>query len=86
VQESTTDPATHDVVPVDAQAPIPHDVAVEAYSSSVAPSQSSSEPLQVASLAAAVPAVHESTTDPLTQEVVPVDAHAPTPQEVAVET
>jgi hypothetical protein len=61
-------------------------VAAETYSSSVAPSQSSSSPLQIESFAAGVPAVHESATEPLTQEVVPVDAHAPTPHEVAVET
>jgi len=29
MQESTTDPDTHDVVPVDAQAPTPQDVDVE---------------------------------------------------------
>jgi hypothetical protein len=86
VHESTTDPATHEVVPVDAQAPTPHELATETYSSSVAPSQSSSTPLQVASLAAGVPAVQESTTDPAMHAVVPVDAHAPTPHEVAVET
>jgi len=85
VHESTTTPLTQEVVPVDAQAPTPHELATETYSSSVALSQSSSEPLHRESSAAGVPAVHESTTDPLTHAVVPVDAHAPTPHEVAVE-
>jgi hypothetical protein len=43
-------------------------------------------PLQLASLAAGVPDVHESTTAPLTHEVVPLEAQAPTPQDVGVET
>jgi len=65
---------------------MPHELATETYSSSVAPSQSSSSPLQIESSAAGVPAVHQSTTDPLTQEVAPVEAQPPTPHEVAVET
>jgi hypothetical protein len=42
-------------------------------------------PLQVASLAAGVPAWQLSMTDPLTHEVEPVEEQAPTPHEVAVE-
>jgi len=38
------------------------------------------------SSAAGVPGVQVSTTEPLTQEVVPVEAQAPTPQEVGAET
>jgi len=86
VQESTTDPLTHVVIPVEAQAPTPQDVGVETKSSSAAPEQSSSTPLHVASFAAGVPAVQESTTDPLTHVVVPVEAHTPSPQDVGVET
>jgi hypothetical protein len=42
--------------------------------------------LQTASSPAGVPGVQESTTDPDTQEVDPLAAHAPTPHEVEVET
>jgi hypothetical protein len=49
------------------------------------PSQSSSIASQVASFAAGVPTVHESTMDPETQDVAPVAAQAPTPHIVAVE-
>ena len=50
------------------------------------PSQSSSTPSQVASLSAGAPAVQLSWTEPPTQEVAPVDAQAPVPQEVGCET
>jgi len=81
-----TIPLTHEVVPVAAHAPTPQNVDAEKKSSSTAPEQSSSNPLQVASSAAGVPAVHESAIDPLTHVVEPDDAHAPTPQDVEVET
>jgi hypothetical protein len=42
--------------------------------------------LQTASSPAGVPGVQESTTDPDTQEVDPLAAHAPIPHEVEVET
>jgi hypothetical protein len=79
-------PATQVVIPVEVHDPTPHDVGVARKSSSAAPSQSSSKPLQTASSPAGVPGVHESTTDPDTQEVDPLAAHAPTPQLVGVET
>ena len=43
-------------------------------------------PLQSRVTAAGVPGVQESTTDPATQEVEPVAAQAPTPQDVGRET
>jgi hypothetical protein len=43
-------------------------------------------PLQLASLAAGVPDVHESTTAPLTHDVEPAEAHEPTPHDVLNET
>ena len=83
-QESTIDPATHDVLPVEPHAPTPHDVGDDPNSSSVEPSQSSSNPLQSESLAAGVPGEHVSTTEPDTQDALPVELHAPTPHEVGV--
>ena len=86
VQLSTTAPLIQDVEPVEAHAPSPHVVGTEAYSSSVKLSQSSSAPLQRESSAAGVPGVQLSTTAPLAQEVEPVEAQAPTPQDVGAET
>jgi hypothetical protein len=86
LQVSTTVPVTQVVPPRDEQAPTPQLVGTATKSSSAAPSQSSSRPLQTASSPAGVPGVHESTTDPDTQEVDPLAAHAPTPQLVGVET
>jgi len=77
VQLSTTEPATQEVVPVEAQAPTPQVVGTGAYSSSVLPSQSSSRPLQSESSAAGVPGVQLSTTEPPTQDVAPVAEQAP---------
>jgi hypothetical protein len=85
-QESTTTPETQAVAPVAPHAPTPQLVAVGAYASSTSPSQSSSCPLQVASVPVGVPASQESTTAPETQLVAPVAPHAPTPQLVAVGT
>ena len=51
--------------------------------SSVAPSQSSSIPSQLASIAAGAGAAHESTTAPSLHAVAPLLAHAPVPQCVA---
>ena len=86
MQVSPGTPATQVVLPVEVQAPAPQVVGAETKSSSVEPSQSSSIPLQSESSAAGVPGVQESTTAPLTQEVVPVEAQAPVPQAVGVET
>ena len=55
-------------------------------SSSAEPSQSSSIPLQVGSLAAGGPAMQLSTTAPSTQLVLPVEAQAPTPHVVGADT
>ena len=74
------------VDPVEAQAPVPQAVGTETYSSSVELSQSSSAPLQAESSAAGVPGAQLSTTAPLTQEVEPVEAQAPTPQDVGAGT
>src|SRR5207247_462420 len=49
--ESRTAPATHEVVPVDAQAPTPQLVATDTYPSSACPLQFSSIPLQLVSAA-----------------------------------
>jgi hypothetical protein len=54
-------------------------------SSSASASQSSSFPSQVASFDAGVPGAQLSCTEPLTQLVLPVAAHAPTPQFVLCE-
>ena len=78
-QESTTEPATHDVEPVAAQAPTPQTVAIEIKCSSVRPSQSLSIESQEVSLVG-LPGEQESCTEPLTQEVTPVSAQAPMPQ------
>jgi hypothetical protein len=86
VQVSTTEPLTHEVEPVEAQAPTPQDVGVEMKSSSAVPLQSSSTPLHMASSTAGVPGVQLSTTAPLTQEVEPVEAHAPRPHAVGAGT
>ena len=69
--------------PLAAQAPTPQLVVWDGIPSSVWPSQSLSRPSQVS--AESVPGVHESTTDPATQEVVPSAAHAPTPHVVATD-
>jgi len=86
MQLSTTEPPMQLVEPVEAHAPAPQAVGTEAYSSSVELSQSSSVPLQTESSAAGVPRAQLSTTAPLTQEVEPVEAQAPTPQDVGAET
>ena len=86
MQLSMTLPATQEVEPVEAQAPVPQVVGTEMYSSSVELSQSSSVPLQTESSAAGVPGVQLSTTAPLTQEVEPAEAQAPVPQVVGTET
>jgi hypothetical protein len=85
LHESTTTPAKQLVVPVLAQAPVPHAVARPAKSSSKRPSQSSSMPLQVSSCKAGCPAEHESTIAPSTQCVSPPDLHAPTPHVVSTD-
>src|SRR5215831_4784725 len=72
VQLLTMVPFEQEVTPVAEQAPTPHVVGVEMKSSSVAPSQSSSIALQVASLAAGVPGVQLLTMVPFEQEVTPV--------------
>ena len=84
VQVSPGTPPVQVVLPVAAHAPTPHVVGAGTKSSSDDPLQSSSAPSQVASLAAGVPGVHESTTDPARHETVPVEAQAPTPQEEGV--
>jgi hypothetical protein len=61
-------------------------VATETYPSSTWPLQLSSIPLHVVSDGAGVPGVHEFWTVPPTQDVTPVEAHAPTPQLVGCET
>jgi len=85
VQVSPSTPPVQVVLPVETQAPTPHVVGAGAKSSSAVPSQSSSALLQVESSAAGVPGVQLSTTAALTQEVVPVEAQAPTPQDVGAE-
>jgi hypothetical protein len=85
-QEFWTAPATHDVTPVEAQAPTPQLVGTGTYPSSTAPLQLSSIPLQVVSDGAGVPATQEFWTAPATQEVTPVEAQAPTPQAVGTGT
>src|SRR5256885_2361163 len=83
VHELTTCPCTQPVVPEAAQAPAPQLIVSGAKFSSVLLSQSSSMPLQVASVNAGVPALHESTTMPAKQLVLPVLAQAPVPHAVA---
>jgi hypothetical protein len=82
VQLSSRTPLTQEVVPVAAQPPTPQVVGAETKSSSTWLSQSSSTLLQLASLAAGVPGVQLSTSEPLTQLVEPVEAQPPTPQVV----
>jgi hypothetical protein len=82
---SPTTPATQVVSPCRAHTPTPHEVTAGTKPSSVAPSQSSSTPLQP-STGAGTPGVQVSVTLPVAQVVVPVAAHAPTPQEVGVGT
>jgi hypothetical protein len=77
---------THEDVPVLAHAPTPQLVACPTYPSSAVPLQFSSMPLQVVSLAAGVPGVQLLCSTPLTHELVPVLAHAPTPQVVVCPT
>ena len=84
-QVSTTAPLTQEVVPVEAQAPIPQDVGVETKSSSAVPLQSSSTPSHVTSSEAGVPGVQLSTTAPARQLVEPAEAQAPVPQLVGME-
>jgi hypothetical protein len=78
-------PPVQVVIPVEAQAPTPHEVGVATNSSSAVPSQSSSRPSQIASLGAGAPGTHVSPGTPALQVVTPVDAHAPTPQLVATD-
>src|SRR5437773_470152 len=85
VKLSTTVPFTQEVEPVEAHAPVPQAVGLATSSSSASPSQSSSMPLHYA-LLIGLPGVQLSTTVPFTQEVEPVEAHAPVPQEVGLET
>ena len=86
MQLSTTEPLMQLVEPVEAHAPAPQNVGTETYSSSVELSQSSSAPLQAESSPAGEPGEQLSTTAPLTHEVEPAEAQAPTPQDVGAET
>jgi hypothetical protein len=79
-------PATHAVVPVETHTPTPQLVAAGPKSSSTTPLQSSSMALQTLSLEAALPGVHELTTCPCVQLVVPDAAQAPAPQVIVVDT
>ena len=85
-QESCSAPPEQLTVPVAAQAPCPHWEVWGSQSSSVAPSQSSSTPSQVASLVAPPPAAQVSTTSPPTQTASPTARHAPAPQLVGAAT
>jgi rubredoxin len=80
VQVSPGTPFTQVVVPVEAHAPTPQAVGWAPMPSSTWPLQSSSIPLQVSAVGA--PGVQLSPGTPFTQVVVPLAAHAPTPQEV----
>jgi hypothetical protein len=84
-QVSPMTPAVQVVLPAEAQAPAPQAVGELTKSSSVAPSQSLSEPSH-ASTAPGAPALHVSPTTPATQVVTPVDAQAPAPHEVGTPT
>jgi hypothetical protein len=85
VQVSPKAPPVQVVLPVAVHAPTPQVVGTGMKSSSGVPLQSSSSPLQMESSAAGVPGVQLSAMTPLTQEVVPVEAQAPIPQDVGVE-
>jgi len=74
------------VTPVDAHAPVPHDVDVETKSSSIDPSQSLSFPSQRSVDDSGDPAEHVSTISPFTQSVSPPEVHTPVPHDVDVET
>ncbi len=83
LHESSTEPATQEVVPLSAQAPSPQLVAWPVKSSSASPSQSSSRPSQLASSAAGGVGAQSSPSTPPTQVSEPAAAHSPTPQLVA---
>ena len=81
VQVSPGTPALQVVTPLEEQAPTPQLVGAPEVPSSTVPLQLSSMPLQVS--AEGVPATQLSTVCPLTQEVDPVEWHAPIPHWVA---
>jgi hypothetical protein len=86
VQLFVTAPPTQLVEPERAHAPMPQVMKTDAYCSSLVPLQLSSMPSHVASLGAGVPGVQLSCTAPPLQLVLPVLAHAPTPQLVDCDT
>lgn len=82
VHESSSEPETQLVLPLDSHTPVPHVVDALLNDSSVEPSQSSSLPSHALSSPVGLPGVHESCSDPDTQLVDPVDAHTPSPHDV----
>src|SRR5262249_22655426 len=73
-------------MPVLEHAPTPQFVVIATKPSSTWPLQLLSTPSQLASSAAGVPAWPDSCTCPFTHAFMPVLAHAPTPQFVAIAT